>query len=113
MVLDPGYVKAVGMMFSSVFTDSISLHLEFFPLEGNAFAQQPAMVRKVRTISLGKPGEKAATFPEVSFTDLSGDGRADLLIQTGPDRFELFPATGENQLFSKKPRKYSVKTQNE
>ncbi len=109
MVLRPGFFKVIGVLLSSVFRDSISLKLELYRMDDGRYPARPDAVRKVRTIPpLGESGEVAAKFPEISFLDADGDGRTDLLVQSGADEHLFYSGLPRPKLFAGKPQTYST-----
>jgi hypothetical protein len=113
MVIDPGFLKMIGMVASAVFRDSISLELELYTMNDDRYPASPDVVRRIHTVSLGKSGETAAIFPTVIFDDFDGDCRTDLLVQDGPDQHLLYPGVEEPHLFARKPQPYAMATANQ
>ena len=109
MVIEPGFVKNIGMIFSTLFTNNISLDLRLYRLGDEGFDQGPTAVRKVKTIALGEAGEPAATFPEISFQDVDSDGHQDLMVETATGDFQVYSGGYENGLFAKKAYKHKSK----
>ena len=72
------------------------------------YPAKPDAVRRVRTIPpLGESGEIAATFPEIAFRDADGDGRTDLLVQSGRNEHLLYPGQLGPELFAPRSRIYT------
>ena len=113
LVVEPGLARSISMLFTSVFADAISLDLKLYRVSFNGSLKKAATVRRVKTLTLGKPGEPAATYPEIFFRDVDYDGHSDLLVQTGADEFLRYTGGQEQGVFSRKPEIHGSETNND
>ncbi len=106
--INPGFFKAIGMLFSAMLNDSVALDLQFYRMEESGYPGKPDADRTIRTISFGRSGEQAAVFPSVLIGDVNGDGRSDLLLQKGRKELRVFFGVPGPDLFDRRPRKVAV-----
>ena len=104
--------KAIGMILGALVTRSVSLDLEFYRMDGGIYPDKPNATRKIKTVSLGKSGEKTV-FPSVLIGDVNGDSRSDLLVQKGRDELRVFLGVPGPDLFARRPQKVAVAMPNE
>jgi hypothetical protein len=111
--IDPGVFKVVGMLIDSLLTDSVSVDLELYRMEGGIYPGKPNATRKIRTISFGKAGEKATLWPSVLIGDVNGDRRSDLLVQKGRKALRVYLGVPRPDLFARRPQTMGVAMPNE
>ena len=103
-----GVFKTIGMLAGAVLTRSVAQDLDFYRMEGGVYPGKPDATRKIRSVSLGKSGEKAAHWPSVLIGDVNGDGRSDLLVQKGRKELRVFLGVPGPDLFARRPQKLAV-----
>ena len=113
-IINPGIFKTIGMLSSALLTQSVSMDLHFYRMEGDIYPDKPDVTRKIRTTSLGQSGEKAAAhFPSVLIGDVNGDRCSDLLVQQGRKELRVFLGVPGPNLFARQPQKVAVAVPNE
>ncbi len=110
--INVGLFKAIGMIAGALLTDSVTLDLEFYRMEGGIYPDKPNATRKTKMVSLGKSGEKSV-YPAVLIGDVNGDNRSDLLVQNGREALHVFIGVPGPDLFARLPQKVAVAMPNE
>ncbi len=105
-VINPGVFKAIGMIIGALITGSVSLDLEFYRMEGGRYPDQASASGKVKSHP-GGSGERTV-HSAVLIGDVSGDGRADLLVQEGRDELRVFAGVTGPESFARRPQKVAV-----
>ncbi len=111
--IEIGIFKTIRMIIGVLLTGSVSLDLEFYRMEGGIYPNKPNATRRIKAISHGKSGERAAIFPSVLIGDVNGDGRSDLLVQKGRKELRVFLGVPGPDLFARRPQKVAVAMPNE
>ena len=103
-----GIFKLVGFFIDYLLTDSLSIDLKSYRMEGGVYLDKPNATRKIRTTAIGKSGGKAWHLPSVMIGDVNGDGRSDLLVQNGRKELHVFIGVPGPDIFNRKPQKVAV-----
>ena len=111
--IKPGIFKSVGMIVGAVLTRSVSFDLDFYRMEEGAYPEKQDLRLKLRIISMGESGERAAIFPPVLIGDFNGDGRSDLMMGRGRDELRVYAGVGGPGLFERRPRTIMVEVPGE
>ena len=82
-------------------------------MEGGSYPNKPDAPRKIKTVSLGKYGERASIKPSVLIGDVTGDKRPDLLVQKGRKELQVYVGMPGPDLFARRPQKVKVAMPNE
>ena len=108
-----GIFKTIGMIGRGMLTRSVSMHLEFYRMEGGLYPNKPNATRKIKGHAPGVSGEKGIFHPSVLIGDVNGDSRSDLLVQKGRKELRVFVGVPGPDLFVRRPQKVAVAMPNE
>ena len=108
-----GIFKTIGMIGRGLLTRSVSMHLEFYRMEGGLYPDKPNATRKIKGHAPGVSGEKGIFHPSVLIGDVNGDSRSDLLVQKGRKELRVFLGVPGPDLFARRPQKVVVAMPNE
>jgi hypothetical protein len=107
-VINPNIFKVVGMLTSSLFTNSAPMDLKLFRLDAGNYPDKATTTRKVYSHSFGESGEKASHFPAVRTGDVTGDDRMDLVVGKRKKELLIYPGQAGPKLFERRPVKLSL-----
>ena len=108
-----GIFKTIGMIGRGMLTRSVSMHLEFYRMEGGLYPNKPNATRKIKGHAPGVSGEKGIFHPSVLIGDVNGDSRSDLLVGRSRKELRVFVGVPGPDLFARRPQKVAVAMPNE
>ena len=107
--LDFGMVSfkiGIGKIISVLLTGSVSFNMNFYLLGEGGYPAKPNVQRRTKLrLDLGS-GVVAGNW--VSVGDLTGDGVKDLVVQVDATRVDVYPGTGDADLFEQRPVEVEV-----
>lgn len=109
----PSVFNVVGMLIRAVLTRSLPLDLDIYRMDDGAYAEKPDVARKFKVHIPGDSGEKSALYPPVLIGDVTGDGRADLIVGRGTRELRVYPGVQGPDLFARRPASLAVATPRE
>ena len=122
---DPSFWKAAGKIIGGLLMGGVSFDVEIYRLAGRMWPEAPDARFKVRAKSpsgeppgglatalrsraKGEPSHPRPPYPSVLLGDVTGDGRAELLVQRKRDVLHVFEGTDAPGRFRDKPHKVPV-----
>jgi len=91
----------IGSLVGALLTGSVGYNVDFYVMRRDAYPEDPNVRRRVKLrLDLGT-GRVAANW--VTVGDLDGDGAQDLVVQVDASSFDVYPGTGDERLFAKRP----------
>lgn len=90
----------------ALLTGSARIDLGFYQMRDGNYPPEPNLVRSIKATFSMSTGD--VFFPSVLRADISGDGRADLLVQDGDDTLLIYPGVAGEKLFASDAIKVSV-----
>ena len=96
----------IGKIISMLITGSVSFDMNFYLLGEDGYPAKPNVQRRTKfRLDLGS-GVVAGNW--VSVGDPTGDGIQDLVVQVDADRVDVYPGTGDADLFERQPMEVEV-----
>ena len=96
----------IGSLLGALMTGTVGFNVDFYAMGQDAYPDDPNVRRRVRVRLDLVSGRIAGNW--VAVGDLTGDGRQDLVVQVDASRFEVYPGTGDERLFAKRPEMVEV-----
>ncbi|NNF43307.1 MAG: hypothetical protein HKN62_09710 [Phycisphaerales bacterium] len=107
VTIKPSLLKVAGLLLEAFFTGSVSMELAFHRMEDGRYATKPHGSRTIRSEVAGASGTRAL-HPAVLVGDVSGDGRAELLVQRGRRKLQIFAGVPGPEVFARRPQTLAV-----
>lgn len=82
----------------ALLTGSVRIDLGFYQMRQGNYPPEPNLVRSIKATFSMSSGD--VFFPSVLRADVSGDGRADLLVQEGDNTLLIYPGVAGDKLFA-------------
>ncbi len=92
----------IGKIIAALLTGSVRFDVDFYVMQGNAYPTEPNVTKTIKvSFSLRTGSVLSARW--MTTGDVTGDGFADLLVPADGRRIEVYPGTGDADLFAEEP----------
>ena len=96
----------MGGMIRALAANAIGIDLEFFRMDGGIYPNNPNDARKIRP-AMDILRRRGPYLPALMLGEVSGDGRADLLVGQRKE-LQVFPGVPGPNLFARRPQRVAV-----
>jgi hypothetical protein len=94
---------SIATMIRALIARTVVLDIGIYQMSNGKYPTNPNINRKVTVTLDFSNGD--VSIPAIALADITGDGLKDLLVQEGPNKLDVFPGNGTQELFANKPIK--------